>query len=392
MLVLHTADWHLGKKLGRFERYEEMGRFIDWMVDECRQRAVDLVLIAGDLFDTPSPPNRAVGLATDALRRLTGQGAKVVVISGNHDSPDFFENLNQFSELHGVHLVGRLQQPNDGGILRIQTRAGPAAVACCPYVREHNVVDFFSERRHRHHDYKEHLGQILAAFDDELANYADCVRLLVGHLAVDGAALRRARESRRPRGERILTIGNTYVLEGRQLPANAQYTALGHLHSSQRVPSPAGQTRYSGSPLALEFGESGDRKQIVLVEAVPDRRARVKTIDVGSIGRQLLEASGSWEELVARREEFGDDYLSLTVTGADAPRALLQRAAETFPMLVRAHLVSADAEALAQARNLDRDWSEIYAEYVNATVGKEPPEGLMAEFKRIYAVAASASD
>ena len=69
MKVLHTADWHLGKKLGRFERYEEMGRFADWLVERCEEESVDLVLISGDLFDTPSPPNRAVSLATEALQQ-----------------------------------------------------------------------------------------------------------------------------------------------------------------------------------------------------------------------------------------------------------------------------------------------------------------------------------
>ena len=388
MRVLHTADWHLGKRLGRFERYEEMGRFIDWLVDLCRERSVDLVLIAGDLFDTPSPPNRAVAMATEALQRLTGLGARVVAIAGNHDSADYFENLNRFSELHGVHLVGRLRRPDQGGILRIQTRSGPAAVACCPYLREHAVVDFFTDSGQRHAAYKERLQSVIAAFDQALANYPDCVRLLAGHLAIDGAVLSIKQAGREPRGERILTIGNAYVLSGQQLPQISQYTALGHIHAAQRVPAP-GLARYAGSPLALDFGERDDRKQVVLVDVEPDRSAVVEPIDPPP-GRRLRAVSGTWEELVARREEFGNDYLALTVTGADAPPALLQRAAETFPGLVRAHLVSEYAESLAQGRNLDRDWTEIYTEYVNSTVGEEPPEDLLEEFRAIYAAVDSA--
>ncbi len=390
MKILHTADWHLGKKLGRFERYDEMGRFIDLLVTTCHERAVDLVLIAGDLFDTPSPPNRAVALATAALQRLTALGTKVVAIAGNHDSPDYFENLHRFSELHGVYLAGRLRRPAAGGIVRIQTRSGPAAVACCPYVREHAVVDFFSDSGQRHAAYKERLGEILAAFDRELANYPDCVRLLMGHLAIDGAALALRNLGREPRGERTLTIGNAYVISGQQLPQVAQYTALGHIHAAQRVPSP-GLARYAGSPLALDFGERSDRKQIVLIDVEPERSAMVETIDLPA-GRRLRSVSGSWEELVARREEFGDDYLSLTVTGADAPQALLQRAAATFPGLVRAHLASPAAETLAQGQNLDRDWTEIYSEYVRSEVGEEPPEGLLEEFRKVYAAVANAPD
>ena len=390
MRVLHTADWHLGKKLGRFERYEEVCQFVNWLAKICDERSVDLMLIAGDLFDTPSPPNRAVALATESLQRLTGLGVQVVAIAGNHDSADYFENLNRFSELHGVHLVGRPRGPGQGGILRIQTRSGPAAVACCPYLREHAVVDFFAESGERHGAYKQRMGAVLAALDRGLADYPDCVRLLMGHLATDGAVLSLEKSGREPRGERTLTIGNAYVISGQQLPQVAQYTALGHIHAAQRVPAP-GLARYAGSPLALDFGERKDRKQVVLVDVEPDRSAAVEPIDVPP-GRRLRSASGKWEELVARRDEFGDDYLSLTVTGADAPRALLQRAAETFPHLVRAHLVTADAETLVPGQQLDRDWSEIFAEYVRSSVGEEPPQPLLEEFREIYAAVADASD
>ena len=390
MKVLHTADWHLGKKLGRFERYEEMGRFIDWLVERCEEESVDLVLIAGDLFDTPAPPNRAVSLATEAMQRLTGLGAQVVAIAGNHDSADYFENLNRFSALHGVHLVGRPRGPNQGGILRVRTRSGHAAVACCPYLREHAVVDFFAESGQRHGAYKQRLGAIMAALDWALADYPDCVRLLMGHLATDGAVLSLGRSGREPRGERTLTIGNAYVIAGQQLPQVAQYTALGHIHAAQRVPAP-GLARYAGSPLALDFGERKDRKQVVLVDVAPDRSAAVEPIDVPP-SRRLRSVSGAWDELVARRDEFGDDYLALTVTGADAPRGLLQRAAETFPRLVRAHPVSSGAESLVRGRQIDRDWTEIYAEYVRSSAGAEPPRPLLEEFAEIYATVTDASD
>ena len=391
MRVLHTADWHLGKKLGRFERYAEMERFIDFLVDECRDRSVDLVLIAGDLFDTPSPPNRAVALATSALRRLTGLGAKVVAIAGNHDSPDYFDNLHRFSELHGVHLVGRLRRPNEGGVLKIQTRSGPAAVACCPYIREHAVIDFFTDHNRRFADYRAKIGAVLNAFDEELGRFEGCVRLFVSHLAVDGAALRRARVSLQPRAERPLTIGHAFVIPGQLLPSSAHYTALGHMHFGQKVPAPGGPVYYSGSPLALEFGERNDDKQIVLVDVEPDRIANVKTIAFKSEPR-LRSVSGSWEELIAQREEFGDEYLSLTVAGADAPQGLLQRAAEVFPRLVRAHLESNAAELQLHDRNLERDWTEFYTEYVELNFGEKPSESLIQEFQRIYAAVSDAPD
>lgn len=390
MRVLHTADWHLGKKLGRFERYAEMGQFVDWLVEVCEQRSVDLVLIAGDLFDTPSPPNRAVSLATEALHRLTGLGAQVVAIAGNHDSADYFENLNRFSELHGVHLVGRPPRSPKEGVHRIQTRSGPAAVACCPYLREHAIVNFFQDSGQRYGAYKDRLAQVLSALDRELANHLDCVRLLMGHLAVDGAVLGLINSGGQPRGERVLTIGNTYVMSGQQLPRVAQYTALGHIHSAQRVVAP-GPTRYSGSPLALDFGERDDRKQVVLVDVAPDGAAAVEPIDV-PLGRRLRWVDGSWEELVSRRDEFGDDYLALTITGADTPRGLLQHAAETFPNLVRAHIVASIAESGVPVWSFDREWFDIYSEFVQSDVGEEPGEDLLREFKHLYAAVENAPD
>ena len=392
MVILHTADWHLGKKLGRFERFDEFARFSDELVGICRERQVDLVLIAGDVFDSPSPSNRALRAATATLKEITGTGAKVVAVAGNHDSPDYFENLHRFSELHGVHLAGRLQRPEEGGVRVISTRSGPAAVACCPFVRENVVVDFASDSSQRYRSYQQKVGRILAAFDTELANHPDCVRLLVAHLATDGAVLSIRNPSGAQRGERALTIGNAYVLDAQQMPTTSQYNALGHIHAGQPVLA-AAPTRYSGSPLALDFGESEDRKQVVIVEAEPDRSARIEPIDLATPGfKRLRQISGTWERIRSRQAEVGDDYVALTVSSYESGPAVFQRAAEIFPFLVRAREESTAPESEGSELRLEDDWNDLFSSYFAQATGKAAPEHLLAEFHSIYAAAINAPD
>ncbi len=390
MIVLHTADWHLGKRLGRFDRYAEFDRFADELIQICQSHGVDLVLIAGDIFDAPNPSNRALRTFIRLMQRITATGAKVVAIAGNHDSAEHFENLNDFSELHGVYLKGRIRSPGNGGVFRLSTRAGDAAIAAMPYLRENQVVDFLSSSARRYGAYKERLGEIIAGLDEELASQIDCVRLFMGHLAIDGALAAARSGFDGARGERVLTIGRTYVIDARQLPQVAQYSALGHIHAANPIRGPA-PTRYSGSPLALDFGERNDRKQVVIVDVEPGSEARVQPIDLATpTKRSLRVASGNWEDLSELTERFGDDFLALTVE-IDAPDpALFQQALEVFPNLVRLRQETDRREPSATELSLDEDWTELYRRYVREASGQAPAEHLLAEFRSIYAAVTDA--
>ncbi|MGH2810133.1 MAG: metallophosphoesterase family protein, partial [Actinomycetota bacterium] len=138
MRFLHTADWHVGKKLGRIDRTKEYEQVFDELVEMARDQKVDAVLVAGDLFDRPLPPLDAIGLVVDGLLRLADAGGQVIAISGNHDSASLFQVLGRLLRPSGVHLVPRVVRPQDGGVIEVKSRDGSesALLGVLPFLHE----------------------------------------------------------------------------------------------------------------------------------------------------------------------------------------------------------------------------------------------------------------
>ncbi|MBT8199942.1 MAG: exonuclease subunit SbcD, partial [Acidimicrobiia bacterium] len=146
MRVLHTSDWHIGKRIGRYDRSDEYVEVIAEVASVATEHDVDLVLHSGDLFDRPQPSVAALQIAFRGLVDLSDHGKRpVVVIAGNHDSPSLFEALAPFFEAHNIFLVGAIKRPDEGGVLEIPTSSGRAVVSCFPFLREGRVVDFVKE-------------------------------------------------------------------------------------------------------------------------------------------------------------------------------------------------------------------------------------------------------
>ena len=167
MRVLHTSDWHVGKKLGRYDRSDEYREVIDEVVGIADDEAVDLVLHSGDLFDRPLPPIDALNIALDGLVGLSHGGDRpVVVIAGNHDSPGFFDALAPFLRRVNVHLVGGIKRPDDGGVLDLETAAGRAVVSAFPFLREGRSFEVWEPPEEHYKKYADRLRSISEAYSD----------------------------------------------------------------------------------------------------------------------------------------------------------------------------------------------------------------------------------
>ena len=276
MRVLHTADWHVGKRLGRYDRMAEFAAVLDEIVDLAEREDVDLVLVAGDLFDRAVPAIDALRLVLDALERLAA-GRPVVGIAGNHDSGDLFDVLAPLLLPRGIHLAGTLRAPGAGGVIAVETARGVAHVGCMPFVREGQLVDFLEDVGGWHGVYRDKIASLCAAFGRALttatARDDRAVSILMGHFTVDGVRLG---DGRAPRGERALHMGDTYTAAGQYLPSTVDYVAMGHIHAPQAVPGATTVSAYPGSPLALDFGEANESKQVVLVDLEPGRPATTR--------------------------------------------------------------------------------------------------------------------
>jgi DNA repair protein SbcD/Mre11 len=383
MRILHTADWHVGRRLGRHDRTGEMRDALDEVARIADEEQVDLVLVAGDVFDRATPPVESLSLGLSALLRL-GEGRPVVVVAGNHDAPDLFDALAPLMRDRGVHLIGRIKGPNKGGVLGPDELGMPAVVAGFPFLREGRVVDFMEETGTWYGAYAQKIAALTHAYNTALVERAgtDLVPILVAHFMVSGVRVSRS--------ERELHIGDAYTATAQAIPAGPQYVALGHIHAPQPVPGAPVPAAYAGSLLPLDFGEAGEAKRVVIVDVEPGRLATLRSVPIHA-GRPLRQVRGTWEEVAARAEELTGSYLDLTISVGGPDPELGRRAAALFPYLVRVRPerpAQARRERTADARPAD---DELYTSFVRATTGEDAPAALVELFRTTMAEVADAA-
>ena len=389
MRILHTSDWHIGKRIGPFDRTDEHRIVIDEVVGIAEREQVDLVVHSGDLFERPMPPIKALELGLDGLVRLTGGGWRpVVAIAGNHDSPALFETLSRFLTHQNVHLVGEIKSPDAGGMLNLSTPGGRAVVSCFPFLREGRTFNVWKPPEEHYKSYSDRVRSISEAYAraaDQLAGM-DAVTLLVAHFLVGGV---KVHGHGAPRGERELHMGQVYAADARAIPAGPQYVALGHIHAPQPVPGALVPAEYAGSLLQLDFGEAGERKRVVLVDVEPGQLAQIREVPIRE-GRPLLRPSGTWEEILATGG-LDDAYLDLTVLTNGPNPGLADRARERFEYLVKVRAEYPRAEVERRSRE-GRSIVDLYGEYYQRTEGVDPPSDLVGTLRDLVEeVAAGAS-
>jgi exonuclease SbcD len=378
--VLHTSDWHIGKKLGRYDRSKEERAVIAEVVGIADAESVDLVLHAGDLFDRPLPSVEALDVAFEGLVALTGGGARpVVVIAGNHDSPGFFEALAPFLRSANVHLVGAIKRPQDGGVLDLETRGGRAVVSCFPFLREGRAFEVWEPVDEHYKHYADRLRRISEAYSSYATDIAgtDAVTFLVAHFLVGGA---KVHGHGAPRGERELHLGEAYAATPEAIPPGPQYVALGHIHAPQPVPGAKVPAEYAGSLLELDFGEADETKRVVIVEVEPGLPATVDSVPL-SEGRRLSRPRGTWEAIL-ETDGLHDSYLDLTVDTDGPDPGLAERARDEFDYLVKVVAEYDRPEREAVVRE-GRTLLDLYGAYHEESYGVAAPDELLDAFREV---------
>lgn len=300
--ILHTSDWHVGRRIRGRDRSDEHAAVLSEIAGLAAEHRVDLTVVAGDVFDTSSPTPAAEEIVWRTLLELSSV-APVLVVSGNHDSPARLDAVSPLLEMGGISVVGAPAKPGDGGALHLEEIGVTAAML--PFVSQRGIVkveDLMESDPDQHAgQYADRIERVIEALTDEMST--DTVNILVSHLTVFGAET--------GGGERQAHIFG-YAVPTSVFPSHLNYVALGHLHRQQKVPH-AGQVWYSGSPLQLDFGEVDDQKGVLLVEADTGKPARVTTIPLTS-GRNLVTLRGTLEEVLERADETGDAYVKVVLT------------------------------------------------------------------------------
>jgi exonuclease SbcD len=313
MKILHTSDWHVGKVLKGRDRYDEHEAVLRSLVQAARAQDVDLVLIAGDMFETSAPSPRSQGLVMRALLALREDGRQVVAIAGNHDNANLLDSVYRpvLGEL-GLHVAGTPKAPDAGGTLHLRTRGGEqATVAAMPFLSQRYAVRaaelLLHEAAEHALDYARRVADIVALLTAGFSQ--DAVNIVMAHATLLGG--------RRGGGERDVQTTFEYEVPASIFPASAHYAALGHLHRQQEIPAPC-PAWYCGSPLAIDFGEEANEPGALIVTAAPGIRADARRVPVTG-SRPLRTLRGPLDQVIAEGEQAGDAYLRVIL--AESARA-----------------------------------------------------------------------
>ena len=324
--VLHTSDWHIGRRLKEHDRNEEFRNFFDWLEKLIVSEKIDTLLVSGDIFDNTTPTVTAQKIYYSFLTALAKSPCRhTVIISGNHDSPAFLDAPAELLSLSDIHVIGQACENHADEVLALKDSDGNTELIVCavPFLRDRDV------RTAKTDDSFEEIERSLkAGIAGHYAEVFDCARKLqgdsgvpviaMGHMFLDKSKLQK------DEGERSLYVGTAVKISSNIFPEWLAYTALGHLHSPQSIGRE--NIRYSGSPIAMTFAEAEGEKSVSIVEFDGKSLAGVKEIPV-PVFQELKHIEGTLPEIADQLHKLGfrneSIWLDVSYTGSE-PMADLQ--------------------------------------------------------------------
>ncbi len=394
MKVLHTSDWHLGKRLGRFSRLEEQQDVLDELCGIAEKHQPDLVLIAGDLFDTFNPPAEAVELLYRTLHRLSDGGRRpVVAMAGNHDSPDRVESADPLARLSGIFFIGypgtvirktvlesgwEIDAPEAGILVFRRSGIPEVRLIATPYageVRLRKAIDPGKSEEQMRQLLRDHWAALAERYCDGKG-----INLLMAHLFAAEQGTLPFEELQEEEGERsILHPGGLELIPFSAFPPHIQYVALGHLHRPSLNAAGGRIICYSGTPLAYSLSEADQQKRVVLVKAEPGKPAAAESIPLAK-GRKIRRRSfDSLEKALLWLEEHYGDYVEITMEVDHYLEAGVRDAIlEAHPRVLAVVPEIRDREAVFGVAKKEMDIhapvASLFAEYYRSRNGGADPE------------------
>ncbi len=314
MKILHTGDWHLGKNLEGHSRLQEQEAFLQDFIKIVEEQNIDLVIIAGDVYDTSNPPAAAEKLFYDTLKKLSKNGERItLVIAGNHDNPERLIAAGPLAMEHGIIMVGTpktivptgqygLHEIVDSGegYVELKIRDEHAVILTVPYPSEKRLNEVLYQEMEEAEERAATYGERIKTLFNNLAVHyrKDTINLVTSHLF--------AMDSEEGGSERSIQLGGSYIVSGDCFPEEAQYIALGHVHKPQVVPGTNKRARYSGSPLHYNKKEVSYTKKCFVVDLKPQAEAVVEEIPIPVYKPIEVWKCASIEEALERCEAERD--------------------------------------------------------------------------------------
>ena len=402
MKILHTSDWHLGKRLENFSRLEEQQAVLKEICEIADRENVDAVLVAGDLFDTFNPPTEAIDLFYKTLKTLTNNGRRpVIAIAGNHDSPDKIEAPDPLARECGIIFTGypnsvvsefelesglKIRNSEEGYFeIQLPDIKTPLRILHTSYANEIRLKTALGQENS-----EEELRNILQNKWSNLAEkYCDKngINLLVSHLFVieKGSEIPEEPADEKP----ILHVGGVQAVYTENIPEQVQYTALGHLHRMHAVDADS-KVYYSGSPLSYSFAEANQQKYVLIVEVEPGEKATIVEKPLIK-GKKLLrfKAQGMEDALnwLTQNPDCLVELTLVTNTFLTAQERRQINAAHNGIVTIIPEVTNPNEFAVSDKKGIDlsKNMNELFRDYFKHSKGQEPNEEIMELLAEILA-------
>lgn len=381
MRIVHTSDWHVGRRWKGIQRLDEMEAVLDHLAEFIEREVVDLVLHTGDVFDSRNPPAEAERLVNRFFVRVGKAGAHMVVIAGNHDDPQRLDARSLLSEYANVQILGRPRSAQQGGHRVVSTRIGEkAVVGALPFASAGawvSALDLAGDEASARSKYARMFQRAVQNLSQPFQ--ADAVNLLMAHTHLEGAVFGES--------ERRVHIGEDWAATAQTLPTSASYIALGHIHKPQKVGGTL-PAYYAGSPLQMDFGEVEQEKTFVVVTAKPGKPAQVEHVKYEG-GLPLVDLRATLAELERTADEHRDRcWLRVTVPLAERDPDINRKVRDLLPnaLIVKTELPEAEKHPtmrLAEGASPAEQYSAYYLHEHQA----EPDPDVLDAFQQLHAAA-----
>ncbi len=400
MKILHTSDWHLGKRLDKFSRHQEQINVLDEIVKHADNQNVDLVFVAGDVFDAFNPPVESIELFYRTIKLLSNFGKRpVIVIAGNHDSPDRIEAPDALALEDAIIFAGHpgakiRKFKNQAEVVLINSEEGfielqlpqfgyPVRILLTPYANQFRIKKFLGVENE-----EEELRQILEKQWKILADrHCDNkgVNLFCGHFffAKEGNE-----NNEEPEDEKsILHVGGAQVIYNTNLPNQIQYAALGHLHRKQTVSEQPCSIVYSGSPISYSFSEAEQKKYIEIITVEPGLKAEIEHIEVKSGKALVRQTFNNIDKACEWLTKNKDALIELTIESEDflsaEDRKRLNECNQNIISIIPIVKSKSTEVRNENIVNLDKSMQELFKDYFKFKHQQNPSEDIMKLFKEI---------
>lgn len=369
--LLHISDLHAGKKLyDKVSRNEDLDYALRQVVRICKEERLNILLVAGDIFDKRNPDHGSQELIMDFLTEVNSLGLHTVLIAGNHDSYDFMRVYRHLKKLGNIHVFDRPSKNLKECIFEY----GELKVVCLPYPDE-RVITHLSEDKQR--SYAQKVANYIKALAEEVQNAP--YKILMAHLMVERAQITGS--------ELQSSVSPFYAVKPESIPEEFTYVALGHVHKNQRIESATPKVYYSGSLYQIDFSEKGMRKFVNLV-ILEDGLARVEPIEL-SLKRELFEVhikpEDKLEEVLPKRNDALLKvvlYMKMGDVLHHQKRDILQK--ELGDRLARLEVELLEEKTVSVEERGDRpDLIDLYRDYYQKTYRAQPSKEIEELFKNL---------